>query len=191
MSIAVAVRKGNSVALATDSQTDFGSYKVHTDNLCASKIRKIGRSVMASTGWGLYDNIFDDFVARRRLPPLTTKANIFAFFLRLWKDLHDRYPFVNDQCEKEGDSPFGDMDASFLVVNAKGIFYVAGDLSVSEFDRYHAIGCGRDFSLGALHALYDRDLSAKEIARQATEAAVQFDPHCGGEVRLETIKLSR
>lgn len=188
MSIAVAVRKGNEIVLATDSQTDFGSYKAQPDNLSSSKMREIGTSLLAATGWCLYDNIFDDFLAKRKIPSLRTKAAIFSFLLKLWRELHDRYPFVNDQCDKEGDSPFGDLDSSFLVVNASGIFHVAPDLSVTEFEKYHAIGSGRDFSLGALHALYDQDLDAEPLARRAVEAAVSFDLHCGGEVCVKKIK---
>ena len=188
MSIAVAVRKGRDIVLATDSQTDFGAYKPHADNLSSSKTRQIGTSLLAATGWCLYDNIFDDFLAKRRVPALTTKSAIFSFLLKLWKELHDRYPFVNDQCDKEGDSPFGDLDSSFLLVNASGVYYVAPDLSVAEFKKYHATGSGRDYALGALHALYDQDLDAEQLARQAVQAAVSFDLHCGGEVCVTKIR---
>ena len=185
MSVAVAVRKGKDLVLASDTQTNFGSFKVKSENHRADKIRRVGSALLATTGWGLYENILDDLLSARAAPRLNSKQQIFSFFLALWKALHQRYPFVNDQSEGDHESPFGDMDASFLVVNSSGIFYVARDLSVTEFDEYYAIGSGSDFSLGALHALYETDSDAATLARKAVEAAIAFSLHCGGEVRIE------
>lgn len=184
MSIAVAVKKGNEIVMAADSQTNFGSSKVRIENHRAEKIRKIGSSLLATTGWALYDNILDDFLARRRVPALTSRKVIFTFYLGFWKLLHERYSLVNDQSDKELDSPFGDMDACFLIANSGGIFYVAGDLSVTEFDEYFAVGSGSDFSLGVLHALYDSDIGAEELARRAVSAAVEFNIYCGGDIQV-------
>ena len=46
---------------------------------------------------------------------------------------------MNDQGDRN-DSPFGNLDASFLVASPAGIFYVAPDMSVSEFRQYFAVG---------------------------------------------------
>jgi preprotein translocase YajC subunit len=40
---------------------------------------------------------------------LTDQRSIFAFFRVFWKDLHERYSFVNDQRPND-ESPFGDLD---------------------------------------------------------------------------------
>lgn len=191
MSIAVAVRKGKHTVLAADSQSNLGAFKVDPDNLICSKIRRIGSSLLATTGWGLYENIIGDFIAKKRRPPLTSTASIFRFFLDLWKALHDRYPFVNDQPDRNDDSPFGDLDASFLVVNTAGIFYVASDLSVTVFEKYYAVGSGADFALGAISVLYDEDVDAEYLGRKAVEAALMFDPHCGGKINLQTVTRRR
>jgi len=191
MSIAVAVRKGRQIVLAADSQSNLGAFKVDPDNLVCSKIQRIGSSLLATTGWGLYENIIDDFVAKKKRPPLTNKVSIFRFFLALWKDLHDRYPFVNDQPDRDDDSPFGDLDASFLVVNTAGIFYVASDLSVTVFEKYYAVGSGADFALGAISVLYDEEVDAEHMARRAVETALMFDPHCGGKINLQIVTRRR
>jgi ATP-dependent protease HslVU (ClpYQ) peptidase subunit len=86
-------------------------------------------------------------------------------------------------------SPFADLDASFLIVNSGGIFHVTGQMSVTRFKRFDAIGSGGPYALGALHALYGETLGAEEIARRACAAAVHFDISCGGEIDLFTIKL--
>ncbi len=190
MSIAVAVRKNGRIALASDSQTSFGTSRIPGDNLRTSKVREVGGSLLAATGWGLYENIFDDFLSRHPNTELEGRQGIFAFFLAFWKELHDRYSFVRDQCDKEDDSPFGSLDSSFLVVNAGGIFHVSADMSVTSFERYYAIGSGADFSLGALCAIYGTHDDPVPLSRQAVEAAIAFDVHCGGEVSVRAIEAS-
>lgn len=191
MSIIVATQKAGYAALACDTQSYWGEIRINTDNHRCVKYRKIGASLVGSTGWGLYDNILDDYLAGRKdAITLLDSRSIFNFFLRLWKELHDKYTFVNDQCDKESDSPFGNIDASFLIVNKNGIFHVDSDLSVNRFEKYYAIGAGEDFALGALYSLYDTDLNAGDLARRAVEAAINFSTRCGGEIECEQVKLT-
>lgn len=190
MSIVVAVKKGSEIVIASDTKTFFGSNTVSTDNHQVQKFCKIGESYLAFTGPGLYHNILEDMLARRGKVSLKDRQSIFSFFMKLWKELHQNYPFVQDQCDRDDHSPFGDLDASFLVVNRRGIYFVASDMSITEFDRYFAIGHGADFSLGALHALYDdKKLDAKTLAERAVKAALEFSAYCGGDVSIGRLKL--
>jgi ATP-dependent protease HslVU (ClpYQ) peptidase subunit len=182
MSIVVAVRKRGQTCLAADSQNNFGSHQVPGDNSRVRKVRRVGEALLGATGWGIYDNILDELLRADADPKLESRERVFDFFLGLWKALHERYPFVNDQAEKD-DSPFGNVDASFLVASAAGILYVASDLSVTPFEKYFAIGSGADFALGAAYNLYDQDLTAEEIAVRCVETAVAFNVYCGGETR--------
>lgn len=186
MSIAVAVRTAEEIVLATDSKRTFGGGAVPAENLRDIKMRKVGSAYIATTGWGVYTNILDDYLGKSRHPQLHDSASIFSFFRNFWKALHQRYAFVNDQCS-ETDSPFGDLDASFLVASDSGIFYVACDMSVTEFDQYYAVGSGAGYALGAMHALYGGKQSAELMARRAVAAASALDIYCGGDVNL--IKL--
>ena len=43
----------------------------------------------------------------------------------MWKTLHQRYSFVNDQAKRK-DSPFADLGGSFLVANSNGVFFTIG-----------------------------------------------------------------
>lgn len=187
MSVAVAVRKGRRIVMAADSLTTFGGHRQISRNAVTLKIRRVGSALVSCAGWALYDNILDDFLSARRPPALTTKQSIFRFFLKLWADLQDKYPFVNEQCT-ERDSPFGDLDASFLVANRKGIFKVSSDTSVSEFREYAAIGSGGDYAYGAMHCLYDGERNPRTIAQRAVEAGIEFDAYCGGEVLVHEVK---
>ena len=181
MSVAVAVKSQGRVVIASDTKRTFGSGAVPERNLTDMKIRKVGSAYLAMTGWGIYSNIFDDYLHGKRAPVLTDERRIFTFFRNFWRDLHDRYSFVNDQRQDE-DSPFGDLDASFLIVNPNGIFSVACDMSVTPFEQYYAIGSGAGYALGAMHATYRSSADAERVARKGVEAAMDLDIYCGGEV---------
>ncbi len=190
MSIVVAVKKDSEIVVAADSQNNFGPLTLLPDNHVALKIRQVGDSFLASTGWGVYANILTDVLAKHKKDiVLDDMPSIFAFFQNLWHDMHEHYSFVNDQCQEE-DSPFGDLDASFIVANRNGIFNIASDTSVAQFRKYYAIGSGSDISLGALHALYDSDLTAEQIARKAVAAAISFNVYCGGEIVVRKLAVS-
>lgn len=183
MSIVVAVQKKRRIVMAADSRTNFGnSSTVPEDNGNVVKISRIGDSLLGKTGWGIYENILDDYVARQKSLALHTERAVFTFFCRFWKGLHDKYPFVNDQCEEGDHSPFGNLDASFLLANRRGIFFVASDTSVSRFDKYFAIGSGAEYALGALHVLYEQESDVDVIARRAVETACTFNVFCGGRI---------
>ena len=181
MSIAVAVRKGGHIELATDSMTSMGPERVPVENRADCKFVQIGNAFLATTGWTLYSNILEDLLARRRgTPRLTDERAIFRFFNELWHVLHERYSFVKDQPggDDEG-SPFGSLDSSFLVVAPTGLFSVATDLSVMRFERYFAIGSGAHAAMGACHALYEGEATAADVARSAVAAAIAHDIYCG------------
>ncbi len=183
MSIVVAVKKDGRTVMAADSLNVFGQERVPTDNSKATKIRTIGSALLAITGWSVYANILDDLLTDRDTPVLRDEKEIFAFFIELWRQLHERYPFVNDQAHTK-DTPFGDLDASFLVANHNGIYKISQDSSVCRFDKYYAIGSGSVYALGALYQIYDKDHDAADLARRAVATAIEFDIYCGGEIDM-------
>ena len=187
MSIALAIEKNGELIVAADTLTSFGHTKVPPVLHAADKVRRVGANLLAATGWGLYENILDDVLARRRNVKLGTREQIFDFFLRLWGDLHKKYSFVNDQIDEKEAGPFGNLDSTFLVAGRAGIFYVGPDMSVTKVERYFAIGSGAPFALGALHALQDSKLGAEAIARRGVEAAIAFDTYCGGEAQIHRV----
>jgi ATP-dependent protease HslVU (ClpYQ) peptidase subunit len=186
MSIAVAVKSKGRVVIACDTKRTFGSGQITEANLTDVKVRKAGAAYLATTGWGLYSNILDDYLASRRNVRLGDQRSIFAFFRVFWKELHARYSFVNDQ-RPDDESPFGDLDASFLITNSNGIFSVACDMSVTEFSQYYAIGSGAPYALGALHALYHDGVDPEQVARKAVAAAIALDIYCGGATTVFSV----
>ncbi|MGR3173790.1 MAG: hypothetical protein ACUZ8N_04245 [Candidatus Scalindua sp.] len=183
MSIAVVVKKGNEIVIGADTLQSFDTNMAASDNLNESKLRHIGPVILASTGWGLYDNIFDDYLKRKKSVRLSKKQEVFMFFEKLWPVLHEKYSFVNNQCD-DSNSPFGELDSSFLIATKKRIFYISSDMCVTEFLKFYAIGVGRDYAIGAMHVLYDQKKSAEEIARLAIEAAIANNVYCGGSIEI-------
>ena len=173
MSIAVAVSKHGKIVVAADTQSNFGDRKVLRANHRSAKIMKVGASYLALTGWGIYGNILADYLSKAGAPRLRNETEVFTFFVRFWRQLHKKYSFVNDQADADDKTPFADLDAS---------------LSVTQFNEYYAIGSGGSYALGALHALYNQDLEAEEIARGACIAATNFDIYCGGELDLYHVR---
>ncbi len=186
MTAIVAVRKGKKAVIASDSLTSFGRQHVSEQNYSATKIRKIGNSYVALSGYTVYKNILDDYLKDRKSVKLNTEKEIYRFVLRFWKELKDTYSFVNNQSNSKY-QPFADLNSSFLILNKNGIFTVTGNMTVTKFNQYYAIGSGSDYCLGAMHSLYDSDLSVKEIARAALAASITFDPSCGGKIRMKEL----
>jgi ATP-dependent protease HslVU (ClpYQ) peptidase subunit len=187
MTVIVAVCKGDATVMAADSLTSFGEDRcVPAANSTTPKIRRIGDSALGSAGWAVYDRILDAFLAERTAPDLSSERAIYTFFLDLWRTMHEAYPFVNDQASGK-DTPFGDLDSTFLIANRGGIFRVSTDMDVCRFEQFHAIGSGADLALGAMYVLHGQDRAADEIARGAVETAGQYDVYCGGATTVITV----
>jgi len=190
MSVIAAVRKGTRIIIAADTQDNFGDLRPPAENHEAIKLREVGGAVLGSSGWALYDDIFEHYLAKSRRVSLKDRASVFMFFVQFWKDLHKNYPFVNDQPGKESETPFANLDASFLVASPGGIFLVSSNMSVSEFKQYYAIGSGGDYAIGAIHALYNDVQDPETIAQRAIHAAMDYDASCGGRVIHRTVKTT-
>lgn len=187
MTAIVAVRKGKKSVIASDSMTSFGSRRVPEANHSSVKIRKIGKAYVALSGFTLYKNILDDYLKDRKVVKLNDKASIYRFILKFWKEIKENYSYVNNQSGSKY-HPFADLSSSFLILNKNGIFTVDSNMTVTRFKQYYAIGSGSSYCLGALNALYDSDLSAKQIAKKAIAASIAHDAGCGGSIKIKELK---
>ena len=75
------------------------------------------------------------------------------------------------------------------MANAYGVFGVESYREVFELQRFWAIGSGRRFALGAMHAVYERAKTAREVAEAGVRAGCEFDTSSAGPVRVHTFKL--
>lgn len=184
MTIALAVCKGGRTVLAADSLVHFGGQRFPESNCRFSKIYSIGESAMAWSGWSLYAELFSAHLAASPPPALSTEAEVFDFFLRFWRTIKEEYDFKS----RADDEPFANLDSVFLLVNRAGIFRIAGNMDVTQFKQYCAVGTGSRYSLGALRVLYDQMDDPVEIARKAVQVAIDFDVYCDGSVDVMEVR---
>jgi ATP-dependent protease HslVU (ClpYQ) peptidase subunit len=90
---------------------------------------------------------------------------------------------------EDRDQPVESTQLNALIINARGLFEVCSDRSVSEFGTFWAIGSGRRVALGAMHATYESPKTARAIAEAGVAAAAEFDDGCGLPLRSEVMRL--
>jgi ATP-dependent protease HslVU (ClpYQ) peptidase subunit len=114
------------------------------------------------------------------------RAEIFESFRKIHPILKEE-AFLNPK--EEEDDPYESSQLTTLIVNSSGIFGVYSMREVFEFERFWAIGSGRDFALGAMHMLYDTKKSAEEIARAGVLVGAEFDTGTALPLTLYSTKL--
>ena len=116
---------------------------------------------------------------------LGSRDEVFDTFLKLHPKLKEQF-FLNPK-EEDAD-PYESSQFTVLIANPHGLFGVYSYREVFEFHRFWAIGSGRAFALGAMHAAYSRAKSASELARIGVAAGCEFDKNSAAPVRLHSIK---
>ena len=115
------------------------------------------------------------------------KAAIYESFRRLHPVLKDE-AFLNPK--EEEDDPYESSQMTVMIANPTGIFAVYSMREVFEFDRFWAIGSGRDFALGAMFVVYDgKSRSAAAVAQAGIHAGAEFDTGTSEPINLHEVKL--
>lgn len=188
MTTIVVTRKNNQIAIAADSQTTFGDTRLTAEfDRAANKIFQFGESFMAVSGSAAHDLVLQNALNQLKRPDLSGRVAIFETFRRLHPMLKDEY-FL--KTEEEEDDPYESSQMTVLIANTSGIFAVYSMREVYEYNRFWAIGTGRDYAIGAMHAMYDRVDSAKELARMGVEAGITFDVNSSLPMNLYGCKLA-
>ena len=191
MSIVCAVRKGTEVAIASDTMTSSGSTRISGQYIQGpEKIYRVGGSFVGFVGWSAMEIIFEDLATNGTdLFDFSDRLSIFRSLLKLQEVLKEKYFIKTDEDERGQPVESSQIDA--LVINENGIFKIGSFREVDELTRYWAIGSGRSFALGAMHALYDGDLSAEQIAHRGAVAAAEFNDSCGLPITSTALTLRR
>jgi ATP-dependent HslUV protease subunit HslV len=181
------VKKGDEVAIAADGLTTFGdtrlarSYKGEHD-----KILCIAGSWIGICGSSAHHLVVQSAFSKLEDIRLGSRMEVYETFRRLHPILKE-HAFLNPK-EEEGD-PYESSQITALIANSSGIYGVYSYREVFEFDRVWAAGSGRNFALGAMHALYDSELSAARIAEAGVAAGIEFDTSSGPPIVVHEIKL--
>jgi ATP-dependent HslUV protease, peptidase subunit HslV len=190
MTTVVVVRKGGTVAIASDSLVTFGDTRLDASYEANDKLFRVGGSWIGMSGTTAHFPVLRRALAT--LPAdelkLNSRDEVFDTFLKLHPKLKETY-FLNPK-EEDAD-PYESSQFTALIANACGIFGVYSYREVFEFDRFWSVGTGRSFALGAMYAAYDKAKSARELAELGVRAGCEFDKNSSGPVRAHTIKLKQ
>ena len=173
MTTVVVVRKGDTVAIAADTLVTFGDTRLSHGYEANLKLFKVGDSWIGMAGTTAHFPVLRRALAA--LPQdelkLHSRDQVFDTFLKLHPKLKENF-FLNTK--EEDSDPYESSQFTALIANHAGIFGVYSYREVFSFDRFWGIGSGRNFALGAMHAVYDQLDTALEIAEVGVAAGAEL-----------------
>ncbi|WP_397406663.1 MFS transporter [Polaromonas sp.] len=194
MTTLVAVRRAGQAVIATDALITFGDTRLSSRFEANEKIFKVetpaGGSYVGMAGTAAHFPVLRKAMAA--LPKdqlrLGSKDEVFDTFNKLHPVLKDTF-FL--QTKEDDNDPYESSQFSALIANATGIYGLYSYREVFEFKEFWAIGSGRSFALGAMHATWGKAKTAREVALAGVHAGCEFDKNSGGPVELFTVKLKK
>jgi ATP-dependent HslUV protease, peptidase subunit HslV len=188
LSTVVIVRKGTTAAIASDSLVTFGEMRLPHGYEANQKIFEVGSSLLGAVGSTAHFPVLRQALGSLEADELklTSRDDVFETFLKLHPKLKERF-FL--QTKEHDSDPYESSQYTLVIANAHGIFGVESYREVFEFERFWAIGSGRRFALGAMHAVYDKARSAREVAEAGVLAGCEFDTNSAAPLVVRTLKL--
>lgn len=188
MGTVVAVEKNGEICIAAETLTISGGSRKQTGDQVAhsDKIIRWGSSYLGTSSHPSWHLVLKHYISRqKKAPSFNSREAIFAEWLHLHQTLKEEYHLSSHTDE---DDPFESSHFESLLINPHGLFKTYDLRSVEQFLRFAAIGSGSSYALGALHALYDRTPSAREIAERALLIACEFDDSSAPPITLYTVR---
>jgi len=192
MTTVVVVRKAGQIAIAADTLVTFGDTRLahrYEDN---TKIFRIDTST-GPNYIGMAGTVAHFPVLRKALGTmpgeilqLGSKDEVFDTFTKLHPYLKDNF-FL--QTKEEDSDPYESSQFSVVIANATGIYGLYSYREVFEFKEFWGIGSGRSFALGAMHAVYAKAKTAREVAEAGISAGCEFDRNSAGPWDMHTLKV--
>lgn len=188
MSVIAVARKSGEVAIAADTMQSDDGLQLHSRYIRNhEKIVRFADSYIGLAGWAAGQDIFESIV--RQHPDkldFAGRAAIFETARNLHSLMKSDY-HIDTQEEKE--QPVESSQLSMMIANPHGIFEIDSYRTVSEYQRFWALGSGSSLALGAMFAVYEHYQSAADIVRVGVEAACEFDDGCGLPLNLYSLSL--
>ena len=194
MTTIVVVKKGLQVAIAADTLVTFGDTRLGHRFEDNSKIFRVeaagGLSYVGLAGSAAHFPVLRKAMSAlpNRQLRLGSKDEVFDTFTKLHPVLKDSF-FL--QTKEDDNDPYESSQFSVVVANATGIYGLYSYREVFEFKEFWAIGSGRSFALGAMHAAWGTAKSAREVAMAGLHAGCEFDKNTAGPVEVFTIQLKK
>ncbi len=187
MTTLVAVRKHDEIAIAADSLTTFGDVRLAAPfDRSYDKILRHGDNYIGLCGSAAHQLVFESLLKTNQALEFGNKLAIFETFRKLHPILKEQH-FLNPK--EEEDDPYESTQITALIANPHGIFGVYSMREVFEYTQFWAVGSGKEFALGAMHALYGRLRTADEVATAGVEAGAMFDKNSALPMTLYTLKV--
>lgn len=183
MTTIVVARKAESIAIAADTLVTFGETRLSGAYENNEKIFRVGTSYVGIAGTAAHFPVLRKLLAGMEEVRLATREQIFETFMRAHALLKQHY-FLNTR--EDDDDPYESSQLTALIANPSGIFGVYSYREVFSFDRFWAIGSGRNFALGAMHAVYDRLDTAASVAEAGVLGGIEFDKSSAGPHRIHS-----
>lgn len=189
MTTIVVVKKAGYAAIGSESLTTFGdtrlgaAYKGEHD-----KILHLHDSYIGICGSSAHHLVLASALAKMQDVHLNSRMEVFETFRRLHPILKE-HAYLNPK--EDEDDPYESSQITALIANASGIYGVYSYREVFDYDRFWAVGSGRNFALGAMYAAYDRCKTAKEIAEIGVAAGIEFDTASSGPIVVQAVKLAK
>ncbi len=194
MTTIVVVKKDGVAVIAGDTLTTFGSTRLGSAHDAApEKLLKHGDTYFGIAGSAAHQLVLESLLKRHPEFKFHGREEIYESFRKIHPLLKDE-AFLNTK--EDDDDAYESSQLTALVVNPSGIFGVYSMREVFEFDRFWAIGSGRDFALGAMYAAYDqakgasKQKTAESIARLGVTAGAEYDTGTALPLNMATVKLA-
>jgi ATP-dependent protease HslVU (ClpYQ) peptidase subunit len=185
MTTIVVVKKDNQIAIAADTLVTFGETRLSNAYEVNDKLVRVGDSWVGLCGSTAHFPVMRSLLNSMENCHLDTREQVFDTFVRIHQTLKEKY-FLNTKEDEE--DPYESSQITALIANRNGIYGVYSYREVFNFERFWGIGSGKAFSLGAMHAVYNRrGITARQIAEIGVQAGAEFDKNSAGPFRVEVI----
>ena len=189
MSIMVVVKKDNIAVIAADTLMKYGDLKFprqyHADG--NEKIFQFRDSYVGTVGPSAHMDVLRSICQKHSDDVcFDSRQQIFETYVRIHPILKDEY-FINSSGDRDDAYETSQIDA--LIANPNGIFGMYSWRTEVEYERFYAIGSGRNYALGAMFTVYETE-TAEKIAEAGVRAAAEFDDASGWPMTLRRIELA-
>ncbi len=192
MTTIVVVKKNGQAVMAGDTLTTFGTTRLGSAHDAApEKILKHNGTFFGIAGSAAHQMVLESILTNHE------KAKDFSFNGRheIYESFRKIHPILKEEAflntKEEEDDPYESSQLTAMLVNSSGIFGVYSMREIFEFDRFWAIGTGRDFALGAMFAVYNSRMTAKQIAELGVKAGCEYDTATALPMNVATVKLAK
>ena len=189
MSIVCAAIKNDEIAVAADTQMSMDSIAITAEDLKnCDKLFRVNDSVIGSVGWKAMATMLETIISEKGgLFVMDDRKKIYRSLMNLHKEMKENYFLETDEYDSQ---PVESLQLDALIINKNGIYAISSYREVNQYSCFWAIGSGYRYSLGAMEALYDKVVDAKDLVAAGVYAAAKFDNGCSLPATSEVMKLA-